>query len=82
MGFLGQLKPDSPNNVLSLLSTFKFRSKSQKSTNTRFKTDEEFNAERKQTQERIDQILDKIARSGYESLSRQEKEFLFKQGKK
>ncbi|MFM7388315.1 MAG: rhomboid family intramembrane serine protease [Bacteroidota bacterium] len=82
MGFLGQLNPHSPNNVLSLLSTFKFPSRSQKSTNARFKTDEEYNADKKQTQEKIDDILDKIAKSGYESLSRHEKDFLFKQGKK
>jgi membrane associated rhomboid family serine protease len=82
MGFLGQINPHSPNNMLSLLSSFKFRSRTQKSTNTRFKSDEEFNQDKKHTQERIDQILDKISQSGYDSLNRQEKEFLFKQGKK
>ncbi len=44
-----------------------------------FKTDEEFNYEAKQRQIQIDAILDKIAKSGYESLSKAEKEFLFKQ---
>ena len=29
-------------------------------------------------QERVDQILDKIGKSGYDSLSKDEKEFLFK----
>ena len=43
------------------------------------KTDEEFNFDKKQRQEKIDAILDKIAKSGYESLSKAEKEFLFKQ---
>ncbi|NNM94725.1 MAG: rhomboid family intramembrane serine protease [Bacteroidia bacterium] len=32
-------------------------------------------------QRRIDDILDKISRSGYESLSREEKDFLFKSGR-
>lgn len=32
-------------------------------------------------QQQIDEILDKISQSGYESLSQQEKEFLFKAGK-
>jgi membrane associated rhomboid family serine protease len=82
MGFFGQINPHSTNNVLSLLSTFKFPSRSQKSTNSRFKSDEEFNEEKKRNQERVDQILDKISQSGYDSLNRQEKEFLFKQGKK
>lgn len=34
------------------------------------------------TQKEIDAILDKISRSGYESLSKEEKEFLFRQGNK
>ena len=34
------------------------------------------------TQKRIDIILDKISKSGYENLSKDEKEFLFKTGKK
>ncbi|WP_299060005.1 rhomboid family intramembrane serine protease [uncultured Polaribacter sp.] len=33
-------------------------------------------------QKQIDQILDKISKSGYDTLTKQEKEFLFKQGKK
>jgi len=33
-------------------------------------------------QERIDEILDKISKSGYETLSKAEKDFLFKAGKK
>lgn len=82
MGFLGQLNPHSPNNLLTLLSSSKFRSRTQKSTIPRFKSDEEYNADKKRTQEKIDAILDKIAKSGYESLSRHEKDFLFKQGKK
>ncbi|MGB0178115.1 MAG: DUF6576 domain-containing protein, partial [Owenweeksia sp.] len=34
-----------------------------------------------QTQERVDEILDKINRSGYDSLSKEERDFLFKVGK-
>ena len=33
-------------------------------------------------QQQIDEILDKISKSGYDTLSKSEKEFLFKQGKK
>lgn len=43
------------------------------------KTDEEYNYDKKQRQIKVDVILDKIAKSGYESLSKSEKEFLFKQ---
>ncbi|WP_316945201.1 DUF6576 domain-containing protein [Flavobacterium sp. ACAM 123] len=33
------------------------------------------------TQQQIDEILDKISQSGYDSLTKEEKEFLFKTGK-
>jgi len=38
-------------------------------------------AEQKASQARMDEILDKISRSGYESLSKEEKEYLFKIGR-
>jgi hypothetical protein len=41
-------------------------------------TDEEYNAQKVQRQKIIDGILDKIAKSGYKSLSEEEKEILFK----
>ena len=44
-------------------------------------SDEEYNYNKQQKQKRIDTILDKISRSGYESLSREEKDFLFKNSK-
>ena len=44
------------------------------------KTKDEFNTYN--DQKKIDLILDKISKSGYESLTSQEKEFLFKAGKK
>lgn len=47
----------------------------------RYKSDEEFNEEKVLNQKKIDQILDKISSSGYESLTKKEKDFLFKQGK-
>ena len=40
--------------------------------------DLEFNAAKKAKQERVDSILDKISRSGYDSLSKDERDFLFK----
>lgn len=46
------------------------------------KTDEQFVAEAKERQDTIDKILDKISKSGYESLTKKEKEFLFNQSKK
>jgi membrane associated rhomboid family serine protease len=47
-------------------------------TNGRPLTDDEFNQRRAERQKLIDGILDKISKSGYESLSKEEKELLFK----
>ena len=44
--------------------------------------DYEYNRQKNAKQDEINRILDKIAKSGYESLSKAEKELLFKQGKK
>jgi len=41
----------------------------------------EYNREKKQKQEEINKILDKIGKSGYDSLTKEEKEMLFKMGK-
>ncbi|HRH37429.1 MAG TPA: rhomboid family intramembrane serine protease [Flavobacteriales bacterium] len=43
--------------------------------------DADYNKNKKDQQARIDAILDKISRSGYDSLSKEEKDFLFKSGK-
>jgi len=46
------------------------------------KTDEEFNKQKIIHQKKVDAILDKIAKSGYDSLSKDEKAFLFDASKK
>lgn len=43
--------------------------------------DYEYNRQKNIQQEEINRILDKIAKSGYESLTKKEKEILFKQGR-
>jgi len=81
-GFLAVQNIHSNSNVLNRVNgLFSKRSTPKPRKNSRFKTDEVFNAEKKATQERIDAILDKISKSGYESLSREEKDYLFNQGK-
>lgn len=45
-------------------------------------TDDEYNKQRAENQKEIDEILDKISRSGYQSLSAKEKEKLFKMSNK
>jgi membrane associated rhomboid family serine protease len=79
----------SSNNILSVLGSFFDRikkmitsGKSTKSGKAKIKTDEEYNLEKKRRQEKTDAILDKISKSGYESLTKEEKDFLFNQSKK
>jgi membrane associated rhomboid family serine protease len=43
------------------------------------KTDDQFNQERAEKEKRLNEILDKVGRSGYESLNNREKEFLKEQ---
>ncbi|MFB6258403.1 MAG: rhomboid family intramembrane serine protease [Flavobacteriales bacterium] len=61
----------------------KHKSKKAKSgaQRARYMTDEQYNASKKAEQEEIDKILDKISKSGYESLTKKEKETLFRASK-
>ncbi|MFM1999617.1 MAG: hypothetical protein RL204_1564 [Bacteroidota bacterium] len=71
-------------NLLSRFSSlFNGKRKSDLHTvHSRPKTDEQFNVEKAVRQKRIDQILDKISRAGYDSLTKEEKDFLFKYSQK
>jgi len=51
-------------------------------SNERPMKDEEYNYNKKQQQKKIDHILDKISKSGYESLTKEEKALLFDSSKK
>ncbi|HLW30158.1 MAG TPA: rhomboid family intramembrane serine protease [Brumimicrobium sp.] len=50
-------------------------------TATQKQTDEEYNLNKKKKQAEIDAILDKISKSGYDSLTKREKQILFDQSK-
>ncbi len=58
------------------------RKKSQEPYAARPMTDDEYNARRAENQKKIDEILEKISRGGYESLTREEKETLFRSSRK
>ncbi len=49
---------------------------------TKKMTDEEFNFNKKLRQERLDAILDKIGKKGYEGLTKEEKDFLFNESQR
>ena len=59
----------------SIYGFFNFKTKFKTHTKPKMKY-------RTSKQSKIDKILDKISKSGYDSLSKVEKEFLFKQGGK
>ena len=62
-----------------------FKPKKQKPLKTVYKNKKSVNSKVRQTDEeqrKIDTILDKISKSGYEALSKEDKDFLFKIGKK
>ena len=61
---------------------FKSKSKMKVTYRKPPRDDYEYNRQQNVKQEEINHILDKIAKSGYESLTKKEKEILFKQGKK
>jgi membrane associated rhomboid family serine protease len=75
------------NTISSIERFFASKPKSTKSTKARMKTVYKNKSYAKTTinksekQKRIDAILDKISKSGYESLSKEEKDFLFNAGK-
>jgi membrane associated rhomboid family serine protease len=64
----------------NIVSFFKPRQK-MKVTYKRPKNDMEFNRQKAEKQKEVDGILDKISKGGYESLTKKEKEILFKMGK-
>ena len=63
-------------------SKLKIKFNKNKSGNGRPKSDWDYNKERHDEDRKTDEILDKISRGGYDSLTKEEKEFLFKQSKK
>lgn len=67
-----------------IVGLFKAKSKLkvEYSKSARDLSDEDYNYYKNATQEEIDAILDKISSSGYESLSKKEKEMLFKHSNK
>ena len=64
------------NTFINLFS-FKSRLKVNYKANKRPVSDEEYNRQKVEKQEKIDAVLDKISQSGYSSLTKEEKELLF-----
>jgi membrane associated rhomboid family serine protease len=69
------------NKAQAIFSWKPKRKSTIKVVHKRAKTDDDFNLDKRQKQKRIDDILDKISRSGYDSLSKEEKALLFELSK-
>ena len=70
------------NKVMDYLTSILRNTPKLKKAYSRQKSDQDFRKEKMQEQAKIDKILDKIAKSGYEGLTKQEKDILFKASKK
>ncbi|MCR9173877.1 MAG: rhomboid family intramembrane serine protease [bacterium] len=93
VGFIGSQNMYNSGNLINRFQRFserfvglftrkeRQRLKVKRGPEVRNMTDEEYNADAKARQKEIDRILDKISKSGYESLSKREKDFLFNQSK-
>ena len=66
------------DNIVTFFSGQRKRMKVTHKKSVKDMTDMEYNRRKAKTQEEIDRILDKIAKSGYDSLTKKEKETLFK----
>lgn len=83
-GFNGGMYVNSQNIFSKMKSYWESHSKRNKKNfgwNNK-ETDWEYNSRKKEEQEEIDSILDKIRKSGYDSLTPEEKKKLFENGKK
>ncbi len=92
-GFVYAYMLRNGNDLTSFLNNFKLPKftyhskpsanfKASRPQNKRSFSDDEYNANKAAQQEEIDEILDKISKSGYSSLSKKEKELLFKSSNK
>jgi len=82
IGFLLTKNMNKGEDLIKMFSNL-FKPKKQKPFKTVYKKKTAYSAKRQTTehQRRVDTILEKISKSGYEALSKEEKDFLFKAGK-
>ena len=87
-GIMAMQNLNTPKNILTKLDSILFcvqngikKFSSPKNYEKKVKTDEDYNYEKKKKQDKTDRILDKISKSGYDSLTKEEKDFLFNRSK-
>jgi len=70
------------NFKIKIKNPHKFKKTKFKTKSTRPETDDEYRRRRAMQNKKMDDVLDKISQNGYKSLTKEEKDFLFRQGKK
>lgn len=72
------------NFRINLSSYFKRKPRMKKKVNNNYRpeTDDEYRDRRAADNKRVDAILDKISKGGYDSITKEEKDFLFRHGRK
>ena len=78
--FFGSIS-NSFKNIFKKKSPLKANKKQTTTRETPPRNDYDYNEWKVNNEKKVDEILDKISRSGYNSLTTEEKDFLFKQGK-
>lgn len=86
-GFLAVQNLNTSKNVIEQIkrlekkikNLFEKKPKMYYTRSDQHKTDEQYNSEKREKQQKTDHILDKISKSGYDSLTKEEKDFLFNQ---
>lgn len=91
-GALSIINVNSPNNFMNRFEKFwkklgglfnrKPKMKLHQQEEVQKMDDDEYRAEKIATQKRVDAILDKISKKGYEALTKEEKEILFNESKR
>jgi hypothetical protein len=66
------------SSLHNFIKSLFIRKKTEKTFQSRPISDDEYNLNRKNNQKKTDEILEKISKGGYESLTREEKDFLFR----
>ncbi len=88
-GFLSVQNLNTSKNIIvqierfekKIKNLFKKQPKMYYTRSDQHKTDEQYNLDKRKKQQKTDRILDKISKSGYDSLTKEEKDFLFNQSK-
>lgn len=76
---------NSPDFIQNFINLFRNRAQTNHASHGNYSrpvSDEDYNLKKRDTQKKVDEILEKISKGGYDCLTKYEKEFLFKTSNK